>query len=229
MTKIQAVALAGAFLIQAAAAHAEAPRASLMADDLQQFLAGRVLIEMQTEEQTYTSIPKGRVFGYVWRDDGTATVCMAGLHKGRRIGPLELDWYLRESDDRLTTWSMRVQGRKPPKRLFVPVFGESTEEIELWLEHDGRWIVAKRAWVQDTWPAILAAACPGMPLEGLAINRRQTDPEWERMRAQDPSAPLAAPSGASRCVGDHEGIATWTLGADGKRVWDTSRCRPRTE
>ena len=38
-----------------------------------------------------------------------------------------------------------------------------------------------------------------------------------------------ATSGTGKCVGDHEGVATWTLGADGKRVWDTSGCRPKTE
>ncbi len=34
-----------------------------------------------------------------------------------------------------------------------------------------------------------------------------------------------ATSGTGKCVGDHEGTATWTLGADGQRVWDTSGCK----
>ena len=41
------------------------------------------------------------------------------------------------------------------------------------------------------------------------------------------SRPAAPTSGTAKCVKTHEGTATWTLGADGKRVWDTSGCRPR--
>ncbi len=33
-------------------------------------------------------------------------------------------------------------------------------------------------------------------------------------------------SGSARCVGDYQGVATWTTSADGKRVWDISGCRP---
>ena len=225
--KIAMFALTGALLCLAAPARAGGEvRASFTADGLQQFLAGRVLVEMQTEEQTYTKIPKGRVFGYVWRADGTATVCMAGLHNGRRIGPLALDWYLSDSDRHGMTWSMRVQGRKPPKRMFVPVWDETAGEIHLHLEHDGQWIVAKRAWVQETWPAVLKAACPEISLpSGMTINERQTALEYDVMRGQDPEAPLAATSGTGRCAGEYEGTAVWTLGTDGKRVWDTSGCR----
>ena len=217
--------LSAACLCLASAALAETPRASFTPSGLQDFLAGRVLIEMQTRAQTYTALPKGRVFGFVWRDDGTATVCMAGLHKGRPIGPLAMDWYLRDSDDHLTTWSMRVQGREPPKRLFVPVWDEEAREISLWLRHDGRWIVAKRAWVQDAWPAVLKASCPTMQIGSLPVNERQTESDYARLRRQDPSAPLAANSGTGRCTGGYEGTATWTLAEDGKRVWDLSGCR----
>lgn len=221
-------ALVTAFLMLAGVAHAEALQASFTADGLRHFLAGRVLIEMQTEEQAYTSLPKGRVFGYVWRDGGTATVCMAGRHRGKRIGPLSLDWFLRDSAAHLTTWSMRVQGREPPKRLFVPVWNETSREIRLWLRHDDRWIVAKRSWVQERWPAVLVRACPDMPLpEGLEIQKQQTEADYEAMRSQAPLAPLAAMSGVGQCRGDWEGVASWTLGADGKKVWDTSGCRAR--
>ena len=54
---------------------------------------------------------------------------------------------------------------------------------------------------------------------------------WTRADGQRIEVASAEPatSGTGKCVGDHEGVATWTLGADGKRVWDTSGCRPRTE
>ena len=32
-------------------------------------------------------------------------------------------------------------------------------------------------------------------------------------------------SGTARCAGGYEGAATWTLGEDGKKIWDTSGCR----
>ena len=39
----------------------------------------------------------------------------------------------------------------------------------------------------------------------------------------------SATSGTGHCSGEYEGTATWTLGADGKRVWDTSGCKKRSQ
>ena len=216
------------FLTQTASA--DTPRATFSATELKWMLAGRVLIEMQTEEQTYTTLPKGRVFGFFWRDDGTATVCMAGLHKGRAIGPLALDWQLRDADVLGATWSMNVQGRKPSKKRFVPVYDRKTGIFDLHLKHEGRWIVAKRSWVQEaTWPRVLRESCPDMYLPSdMSINEKQTAQAFSEMRGQDLSA-IVPLHRTGRCAGDHEGIATWTLGADGKKVWDTSGCEKRTE
>ena len=53
-------ALTGLLLLTMPAA-ADAPRATFTAPELREMLAGRVVIEMQTEAQTWTKIPKGRV------------------------------------------------------------------------------------------------------------------------------------------------------------------------
>ena len=42
---------------------------------------------------------------------------------------------------------------------------------------------------------------------------------------QPPAAGAPASSGTARCTGGYEGVATWTLGADGGKVWDLSGCR----
>ena len=218
------LALAG-LLVLTQTASADTPRATFSAAELKWMLAGRVIVEMQTEAQTWTKIPKGRVFGYVWRSDGTATVCMAGKHRGRPIGPLALDWRLQDDDALGTTWSMNVQGRKPSERRFVPVYDRETGIFDLHLKHEGRWIVAKRSWVQASWPRVLEESCPDMYLpSGMSINGKQTAPAFADMRDQDLAA-LVPLHRTGRCAGEYEGIATWTLGADGKRIWDTSGCK----
>ena len=184
------LALVG-FLLLAQPVLADTPRANFSASELRAFLAGRVVIEMQTEEQTYTSIPKGRVFGYVWRDDGTATVCMAGKHRGKLIGPLELEWRLRDDREVGVTWAMNVMGRKASKRRFIPVYDADAGILDLHLRHDGRWIVAKRSWVQASWPRVLKESCPGMTLPAhLPVNEEQTAQAFSKMRLQDPRAAL---------------------------------------
>jgi len=174
------------FLLLAQPVSADTPRANLSALELRAFLEGRVVIEMQAEEQTYTSIPKGRVFGYVWRDDGTATVCMAGKHRGKPIGPLELEWRLHDDREAGVTWAMNVKGRKASKRRFIPVYDADAGILELHLRHDGRWIVAKRAWVQASWPRVLRESCPGMTLPThLSVNEEQTVQAFSKMLLQD--------------------------------------------
>lgn len=60
-----------------------------------------------------------------------------------------------------------------------------------------------------------------------ACRRSSTD---ERKTTPAAGADAAPPTGGTgRCLGEYEGVATWTLGADGQRVWDTSECRRRAE
>ena len=43
------------------------------------------------------------------------------------------------------------------------------------------------------------------------------------------AAVQTATSGTARCIGDHEGTATWTLDASGAKVWDSSGCRKKAQ
>ena len=58
---------------------------------------------------------------------------------------------------------------------------------------------------------------PGYPLPFLPRDDRA---------GSEPDTAEGSATGTGRCIGDHEGTATWTMGADGKRVWDTSGCKP---
>ena len=58
---------------------------------------------------------------------------------------------------------------------------------------------------------------PGYPLPFLSLSDRA---------GPKPATAEGPATGTGRCIGDYEGIATWTMGADGKRVWDTSGCKP---
>lgn len=76
---------------------------------------------------------------------------------------------------------------------------------------------------------------PGYPLPFLPLDDRSTAQfaaPAALNRAEEPEAAATRPSdsgpasGSGRCLGDYEGVATWTTGADGERVWDLSGCRP---
>ena len=53
-----------------------------------------------------------------------------------------------------------------------------------------------------------------------------TTPTESDSSATEQHASASATSGTGKCVGDYEGIATLTPGANGNKVWDLSGCKP---
>ena len=125
--------------------------------------------------------------------------------------PVVLPWMPKEWKD----FAFRADGKVLARRA-----NGGPDRLAPW-----RWTKA-RLWVQtgDNREA------PGW--EEVAEQLGMTKPKlWTRADGQRIEVASAEPatSGTGKCVGDHEGVATWTLGADGKRVWDTSGCQKRTE
>ena len=65
--------------------------------------------------------------------------------------------------------------------------------------------------------------------EALGMEKPKLWTPADGQRIGPPTSTAPATSGAGKCAGDYRGTASWTLGADGKRVWDTSGCRPKQE
>ena len=53
----------------------------------------------------------------------------------------------------------------------------------------GRWAVASRGWVQESWPRAMKEACPELPVP-LPVNERQSATAFDAMLAQDPGAAI---------------------------------------
>lgn len=57
--------------------------------------------------------------------------------------------------------------------------------------HKRHWVNFRSGWVQDSWPRVLADACPMAALAaGMAINEKQTSRNLDELRRQDPNAPI---------------------------------------
>ena len=64
-------------------------------------------------------------------------------------------------------------------------------------------------WVQDSWPRVLADACPDFAtLSGMRINEKQTSPKIDELRRQDPDAPILNFPGSHLTAPGRTGLAS---------------------
>ena len=84
----------------------------------------------------------------------------------------------------LITDAMNVTLRSPLTVVFAAgSHKRSTGYFDLHLKHEGRWVIAKRSWVQATSPRVLQDSCPDMRLpSGMSINEKQTAQAFSEMR-----------------------------------------------
>ena len=134
---------------------------------------------------------RGAVWAHYHAPDGTLLAC---AHLGGEYGSAEARWRVVPSRKFRALYNYYEVGTEPdPGRRHghAPIFhdpGTGALHNEA-LGSDGRWAVASRGWVQESWPAAMKVACPGLPLPaGLPVNGRQTATAFEAMMAQDPDA-----------------------------------------
>lgn len=181
------IALALAALTTAGAAEA-APLASHDAAFFERLLVDRAYVYKKTLYR------RGDIAGYVKRPGGKVLIC---TYRGYRRVTQRANWRVLPSNRHRALSALYYDGDDPrdSRNYAVPFYdGESGRlHQKIWHRGDLRWVDRFDGWVQESWPRILADACPGLTKdlpEGMAINEKQTAERLEELRAQDPEAPL---------------------------------------
>ena len=85
------------------------------------------------------------------------------------------------------------------------------------------WYVFLRGWVQESWPAALVDACPGLSPAGVPVNEKQGSVVFSKLMSEDPKAPLRHFPGSERAIPGARGLAATghqpTYPAEELRAW----------
>ena len=155
----------------------------------EELLAGRVWVL----ERPNSSLARdrGTAWAHYHAPDGRLLAC---AHLGGEYAGAEARWRVVPSRAFRALYNYLEPGAEPdPGRrhghtpfFYDPETGALHNER---LGGDGRWAVASRGWVQESWPAAMKTACPDLALPAsLPVNRLQTEARIEAMMAQDPDA-----------------------------------------
>ena len=154
-------------------------------------LSGRVWILERPNSSL--AADRGTVWAHYLAPDGTLLAC---AHLGGSYAGAEARWRVAPSRAFRALYSYYEAGTEPdPGRRHghTPIFydpGTGALHNEA-TTPDGRWAVASRGWVQESWPRAMKAACPELALPpGLPVNESQTSTAIAAMMAQDPGAAL---------------------------------------
>ena len=158
---------------------------------------------------------RGKVWAHYHAPDGSLLAC---AHLGGGYAGAEARWRVVPSRAFRALYTYYESGTEPDpggRRGHTPLFYDP-ETGALHNEAtgpDGRWAIASRGWVQESWPQAMKAACPDLGLPAhLPVNGRQTATAFEAMMAQDPEAAVRnAPSSHLRGPG-----ATGIAAAEGR-------------
>ena len=143
---------------------------------------------------------RNTVWAHYHAPDGTLLAC---AHLGGGYAGAEARWRVVTSRTFRALYNYLEPGAEPDpgrRRGHAPLFYDpATGRLhnEALSGRDGRWVVASRGWVQESWPRAMKEACPGLALPaGLPVNERQTATAFEAMMTQDPDAGLRNVPGA---------------------------------
>ena len=136
---------------------------------------------------------RGTAWAHYHAPDGRLLAC---AHLGGEYAGAEARWRVVSSRTFRSLYNYLEPGDEPdPGRRHghTPIFYEP-ETGALHNEatgSGGRWAIASRGWVQESWPAAMKEACPDLALPAhLPVNRRQTSTGIAAMMAQDPDAAI---------------------------------------
>ena len=171
--------------------------------------------------------PSARVYGAAayFHKDGRLTVCTSwksgGVdHSGRWVVVPSAYYgalfnYLAPGEVYDTTQS----------RGHTPIFYDAETgrlHSEEWVSDD-TWRVFLRGWVQESWPAALADACPELSPAGVPVNEKQGSALFLKLMSDDPQASLRRFPGSERAVPGARGLAAYdhqpTYPAEELRAW----------
>ena len=157
--------------------------------------------------------------------DGRVTICTS-------TGSGAIDnsgrWRVVPSARFVALFNYLAPGEEPDPaqvRSHVPLFydGETGQlHSEKWVADD-TWQVFLRGWVQESWPAGLAAICPELSPRALPVNRNQASTVFWKLMREDSAAPVRAFPGFERAIPGATGLAASghqpTLSAEALRAW----------
>ena len=234
-----------------AASNGGPPTSGAQVEAFMEVQDGNVLLSLLEEPHLLTK-GRGRGPGEVWRLGPDGKILATGMSR-REIDPTGQEWILFELSDRETEYypvgyafPYLPTGTRHPAFLVTDRLVEAGEPVVLswmppeWKDFtfmaDGTVRVRRsgqgadrvvswgwtegRLWVGVDGPEAVGPLWPDVA-ERLGLAERA-------MPAAAPQASVSSTgpaSGTGRCAGGYEGTAVWTLGEDGKKVWDISGCR----
>ena len=155
----------------------------------EELLAGRVWVLERPNSSMAGD--RGTVWAHYHAPDGRLLAC---AHLGGKYAGAEARWRVVPSRAFRALYNYLEPGAEPdPGRRHghTPIFHDpATGALHNEATGpDGRWAIASRGWVQESWPAAMKEACPDLSLPAsLPVNRRQTATRIDAMMAQDPDA-----------------------------------------
>ncbi len=186
-------------------------------------LTGRVWVYQMLSAES----PDVRDYGSAayFHADGQVTICTS-------TGSGAIDntgrWRVVPSEMFVTLFNYLAPGEEPDPaqvKSHVPIFYDpATGQLhsERWVADD-TWQVFLRGWVQESWPAGLAAACPELTPAGLPLNTAQQSLVFWQLMREDPKSPVRGFPGSERAIPGGTGLAAAghqpTLPAEELRGW----------
>ena len=152
----------------------------------ERFLSDRAWVFHNPDSSEFRDIPHGMVF----HADGRVFRCF-GQAGGKWTEVKRQRWSVVGGDH-----GAMVKYERGGKAGFVRFFydpetGSMDTEVLREKKKVNLWTRPDAGWVQDSWPRVLADACPDLELPaGMAVNDRQTANKLGELREQDPSAPV---------------------------------------
>lgn len=186
-------------------------------------LTGRVWVY----QNLGASSPSIRDYGSAayFHPDGRVTVCSAV-----ESGAVDYSgsWRVVPSERFVALFNYIGPGEEPDPaqvRSHVPIFYDpDTGQLhsEKWLSDD-TWQVFLRGWVQESWPAALAAVCPELRPSWVPLNGKQGSVVFWKLMREDGQAPLRRFPGSDVTIPGARGLAASghqpTYPAEALRAW----------
>ena len=155
-------------------------------------LTGRVWVWVNPDNKVYRNVPNAVLFD----ENGDVVRCI-----GRKRGDGTLHWV----HDAPSRWKVtpskigakiRLDSKQKKPRythlFYDPKTGNLANEIRRRDDADRLyWTRLTVGWIQDSWPRVFADGCPDVRIPaGMKINEKQTSHRLDKLRRQDPDAPL---------------------------------------
>ncbi len=223
--KLLAMVLAGA-LLASCTAHGQQLSMRGLPAELSELPYWKVFRNHSSHgEQFFRNLTFGRVFVHNYfkvpgvaiamlvRDDGEIFVCNTpyGTPTAYRLNRTKLSFETHSTGaawtvtDKLGDNIMRVLAFYEP--------GSGAFHTEGLLKHTDphkrRWVTFRSGWVQDSWPRAMADKCPNVELPvDMGVNEKQTSLRMDKLRRQDPDAPIRHFPGSHLTAPGRTGLAS---------------------